>query len=241
MNKAGHAPAGDGCYDMCGKYHRWRLTTKDPLTGENRVKTIKAKSKAKLNERIAAWKNENLADGAAPYGARNVKVADWVERWLKSLEGKLTARTLYNYQSVTDRYLVAKFGNKLIGNVTQLDLQMHFDALAKTLAPASLSVLRSVFLACFGKAARLGIIPRNPVKLTDAPRIEKPELKILDEGDVEAILQVAKDGNYKAPLRGEAKEFLLRRNYLLVLLAVASGMRLGEILGLKWDYVWGAD
>ena len=42
MNKAGHAPAGDGCYDMCGKYHRWRLTTKDPLTGDNRVKTIKA-------------------------------------------------------------------------------------------------------------------------------------------------------------------------------------------------------
>ncbi len=86
MNKKGHAPAGDGCYDKCGDYHRWCLTTKDPLTGENRVKTIKAKSMAKLQERVTAWKTENLEDGAAPYGARNIKVADWVERWLNSLE-----------------------------------------------------------------------------------------------------------------------------------------------------------
>ena len=237
MNKAGHAPAGDGCYDMCGKYHRWRLTTKDPLTGENRVKTIKATSLAKLQKKVDAWKLENLADGSAPYGARNVRVADWVGRWLDSLEGKLAARSVYSYKSLADRYIVAKFGNKLIGSVSQLELQLYFDSLAKTLSPSSLSKIRSVFLGCFGKATRLGVIPRNPVKFTDSPHIKKPELKILDESDVKKILEVARDGSYKAPYRGEARKYAMYRNYLIVLLAVASGMRHGEILGLTWDCV----
>ena len=237
MNKAGHAPARDGCYDMCGKYHRWRLTTKDPLTGENRVKTIKAKSMAKLQQKIDAWKAENLGDGGAPFGARNVKVADWVENWLASLEGKLADRSVYYYRMMSNRYLVEKFGNKMIGNVSQLEMQMYFDSLAKTLAPASLATLRCIFSACFTRAARLGIIPRNPVKLTDPPHIKKPELKILDEADVEKILEVAKEGTYNAQLRGEAKKFMMLRNYLVVLLAVASGMRQGEILGLTWNCV----
>ncbi len=237
MNKPGHAPAGDGCYDMCGAYYRWRLTTKDPLTGENRVKSIKAKSMAKLQKKVDAWKLENLADGSAPYGSRNVKVADWVERWLDSLGGKLAARSLYSYKSLADRYIVAKFGNKSIGNVSQLELQLYFDSLAKTLAPSSLSKIRSIFLGCFGKAARLGVIPRNPVKFTDSPRLKKPELKILDETDVGKILETARDGSYNAPYRGETRKYALHRNYLVVLLAAASGMRQGEILGLTWDCV----
>ena len=237
MNKEGHAPAGDGCYDMCGKYHRWRLTTKDPLTGENRVKTIKAKSMAKLHERVTAWKTENLGDGAAPYGARNVKVADWVETWLNSLEGKLADRSVYYYRVLSDKYIVAKFGKKLIGNVSQLELQLYFDSLAKTLAPASLSTVRYLFSSCFAKATRLGVIPRNPVRFTDTPQLNKPDLKILDEKDVEAILRVAKDGTYNAQLHGEAKKFMMLRNYLVLLLAVASGMRQGEILGLTWNCV----
>lgn len=238
MNKEGHAPAGDGCYDMCGRYHRWRLTTKDPITGENRVKTIKATSLAKLHKKVDAWKEENLESGAAPYGARNVKVADWVERWLTSLEGKLTARTVYCYRKLSDRYIVAKFGSKPIGSITQLDLQMHFDALAKDLSQASLATLRCVFSACFSRATRLGIIPRNPVKFTDPPRrTKKPELRILDEADVAKILEVAKDGNYKAPRLGRAYEYAMRRNYLIILLAASAGMRQGEILGLTWDSV----
>ena len=237
MNKEGHAPAGDGCYDMCGKYHRWRLTTKDPITGENRVKTIKAKSMAKLHERVAAWKTENLGDGAAPYGARNVKVADWVETWLNSLEGKLADRSVYYYRVLSDKYIVAKFGKKLIGNVSQLELQLYFDSLAKTLAPASLATVRYLFSSCFAKATRLGVIPRNPVRFTDTPQLNKPDLKILDEADVAKILEVAKDGTYNAQLHGEAKKFMMLRNYLVLLLAVASGMRQGEILGLQWNCV----
>lgn len=237
MNKEGHAPAGDGCYDMCGKYHRWRLTTKDPITGENRVKTIKATSMAKLHKKVDAWKLENLADGAAPYGARNVKVADWVETWLNSLEGKLADHSVYYYRVLSNKYIVAKFGKKLIGNVSQLELQLYFDSLAKTLAPASLATVRYLFSSCFQKATRLGVIPRNPVRFTDPPRLKKPELRILDEADVEKILEVAKDGNYKAPLHGEARKYTLHRNYLILLLAAASGMRIGEILGLTWSCV----
>ena len=50
---------------------------------------------------------------------------------------------------------------------------------------------------------------------------------------------MAKDGSYCRAPRDEADAFSLRVNYLVVLLAVASGMRQGEILGLTWPCVHG--
>ncbi|MBP5307027.1 MAG: site-specific integrase, partial [Paludibacteraceae bacterium] len=61
-------------------------------------------------------------------------------------------------------------------------------------------------------------------------------LEILEE-DVPKLLAVEKSGEYLKQPGKESDTFLRKRNYLIVLLAVASGMRIGEIFGLTWPCV----
>jgi integrase len=67
-------------------------------------------------------------------------------------------------------------------------------------------------------AERDGLIPNNPARLAERPRLERTEIEILTETQVRDML---------AKLRG-------RRIHLIAALALATGMRRGELLALRW-------
>ena len=69
------------------------------------------------------------------------------------------------------------------------------------------------------RAVRWGLIASNPALLADPPRPRRPEIRILDEEDTKQLLM---------GLRG-------RPVYLATVIAVGTGMRRGEILGLQWQ------
>ncbi len=56
----------------------------------------------------------------------------------------------------------------------------------------------------------------------DAPKFEKKDIQIFTLGEVETILKVCHDNP------------LLKKKYPMVLLAATTGIRLGELLGLRW-------
>ncbi|MCD8501373.1 MAG: site-specific integrase [Bacillaceae bacterium] len=66
---------------------------------------------------------------------------------------------------------------------------------------------------------KYGLIQKNPVELVDAPRPQKKEMKTWNEEEVRQFLDVAESSRY----------------YIVYLLAVTTGMRRGEILGLRWQ------
>ena len=232
-------PRGTGSYDKCGDFFRWRIGIYNPMDGKTHYKSIKAKSRAALDEKVEAWKEENGGGDALPPLPKRMTVKKWVDLWLEDAEGKKAAATMFHYRLTAKNHILPRFGTQQLGKVSPLELQAYFNELAKDCAPATVAAVRDHFSSCFEKAVKLGIISRNPVKMTDSPRKVKPELKILEESDVSRILAVAKDGSYCRAPRDEADAFSLRVNYLVVLLAVASGMRQGEILGLTWPCVHG--
>ena len=234
---------GEGCYDFVGGYYRWRLGLGvDPITGKTRYKTIKAKSSATLHKKVAEWQKDNYNGGELSLLVPNKRVTmeQWVEVWLTNLEGKIEATTLDTYKRNANTHILPRFGEITLGKVTPNILQAYFDALAKTHAPSTVKTIRAVFRACFSKAIKFGLITKNPVMQTDPPKYVRPNLRILDEADVKKILEIADDCSYCPPARIEANEYIMKRNYLVILLAVASGMRQGEILGLTWSCVQGA-
>ncbi len=82
-------------------------------------------------------------------------------------------------------------------------------------------------------------ITRNPIKQKDSPRMTKKNIRFLKEEEVERILAVAKSGAYGHEPIDDSEDFIIYRNYMIILLAVTSGMRHGEILGLTWPCVDG--
>lgn len=71
------------------------------------------------------------------------------------------------------------------------------------------------------KAVKLGYIPRNPVKCCELPRQEQREIRPLDDQELAALLKEAK---------GRSIEHV-------VTVALFTGMRLSEVLGLTWDAI----
>jgi integrase len=74
-------------------------------------------------------------------------------------------------------------------------------------------------------AVKIGVIPRNPASVVITPKAPETEMQILDEGQVNQLLMTARGNRWHA----------------LIQLAVTTGMRQMELLGLRWvDLDWTA-
>lgn len=186
---------GTGSYDKVvdkngNVFYRWRIGIYNPIDGKTQYKSIKAKSREVLDEKVDAWKQENTDNGTLPPLPKRLTVEKWVEIWLQTIRGKLTERTIYSYTSTVNKYILPNFGKKWIGQVSPLDLQRFFDGLQNKVLPSSAVNIRAHFRACFELAVKLGVISRNPVKQTIPPKMNKAKLEILDEKDVQKLLAV---------------------------------------------------
>lgn len=87
----------------------------------------------------------------------------------------------------------------------------------------------------------MGLLTKNIVKATDPPRLVKEEIKPLTEEQADKLLQVAKAGEYicfglkQQQKAGSDTQYLQQAYYIAILLALNTGMRLGEVFGLKWS------
>lgn len=100
-----------------------------------------------------------------------------------------------------------------------------------------MSTIRAQFRACLEKAVKLGLLSRNPVASTDPTKCPKPVLKILSENEVAKLMEVAKNRCCHILEKDAATEYEMKCSYLVVLLAIVSGIRKGEVLGLTWPFV----
>lgn len=236
---------GEGCYDKLidkdGKllFYRWRVGIYDPVDKKTRYKSIKAKSRAALDKKVKEWKETNGDRSSLPPLPKRITIQQWVKRWLAMLENRIAQATYARYRDTAEHHILPHFGSLWISEVTPLMLQEYFDKLLETYALATVSTIRGHFRACFSKAVKYEILSRTPVVSTDPPKGEKPTLKVLEESEISRILAVARDCTYRPPARGEGDEYIMKRDYLIILLAVSSGMRKGEILGLTWPCVNG--
>ena len=71
------------------------------------------------------------------------------------------------------------------------------------------------------QAVELGYLRYNPADACKLPRIEKPELTPLDDTQIAAFLQEIHGGRFET----------------LLTVALFTGMREGEVMGLTWDSI----
>jgi integrase len=157
--------------------------------------------------------------------ASQVPVGVFLEEWLEtSATPRVRARTLADYRSLADRYLVPALGHLKLAQITPSHIQRAYAVMQhRGLSPRTIRYAHSVLHGALEQAVRWRQLARNPAKLVDLPRHERREMRALAPGEASRFLDAARGTRFEA----------------LWMLLLTTGLRPGEALGLKWPDIDG--
>lgn len=187
------------------------------LTIDGRRKSFTAATRAEVAKKLgAAIKARN--DGLPAPNDRQT-FGQFVERWLAAVAPSLRPKTHYNYAQLLRGHAVPLIGKTPLTKLRPTDLSRVYDERRKTgAAPASVLHLHRAIFRCLRYAERWGDVVRNVAALVDAPKVRRREMPSLNAEEARRLLDVAKGDRLEA--------------FLVV--ALSTGMRSGELLGLQW-------
>jgi integrase len=134
----------------------------------------------------------------------------------------LRAHTYHVYEIAVRRHLVPAFGTAPLAKLTPQHVQKMQARMAdQGLSTSSIGVARAALGGALTQAERWGLIARNVVRLVDAPAADGPEPKVFTPEQAAAFCASAK---------GHPLEHLFTT-------MLATGLRIGEGLGLQWRHV----
>ena len=148
-------------------------------------------------------------------------VKKWKENYLTVQQqlGRLKPSTLRSYQSNLDGHIAPFFGAMPLSEVTLASVQQFIKALlGKGLSPKTIGNVIVILKEMFKHAVQWGHLDANPVQYVERPRGEDKEMDVFTPGEIRRLLDAQEE-----PLR------------TLLLTAVLTGMRQGELFGLQWE------
>lgn len=196
------------------EYFRKRITLPN-----GKQKSIYASTQGELDRKLAAFRRELTAN---PLPAPNdVTVREYAERQLEIMKGRVQPQTFVGYKSAVHKYLIDRIGDKKITEVRPDDLNMilsSMSGLSASFVHQFLTLVKTIFSA----AMQNGIITRDPsasLKVTGKAPVKKRSLSDKERD----VLLAAVNG--------------LGNTDTFVRIAIYTGLRREEILGLQWDCV----
>ena len=204
---------------------RWeaRFTTgRDPRTGKQIQRSVYGKTQREVRQKLSMATSQLDAGDYVPND--RTTVAAWLQFWLTEYATpSVKPLTLKNYTSSVKNHIAPALGRVKLQSLTAMQVQRFYNDLLreKGLAPSSLKIVHGVLRQALQKAVETGIIRQNIATLCNLPRPIKTELKPFSDAETQAFL---------AAIQGHKYEMLFK-------VALFTGMRIGEILGLQWECV----
>ena len=191
-------------------------------------KSVYGRTQKEAKEKLEELKSD-LRSGtyAAP---SDVKVGEWLRAWVNDYAQVSTRLGTYKkYHSLIENHIVPTIGNLKLQDLKTSSVQKLFAVLLKSgntrtkkgLSAATVAEIHLILNQACKQAIICNLIRRNPVDGTKKPTREKPEINPYTEDELDQFLKTVKD----------------HIHYPAYFLNAYSGLRRGELLGLKWNNV----
>lgn len=191
------------------------------VDGKRRRQTVYGRTRKQAVDALQAALRAK-SDGLAPAPARLTVGQYLTADWLPGAQTSVRSSTYGSYRSIVDVHLVPAFGKTRLTALTVADVERLLRAKAAAgLSPRRCQMIRAVLRIALGRAVRNSLLPRNVAALAAAPRQERHEIEPFAPDEIRTLL---------AAVRGHRLE-------AVIVLAVTSGLRMGELLGLSWPDV----
>ena len=215
---------------------RYRLRYKD------HSKYVEAKNDKEVGRLLAKFVTE--VENGDFTKASKITFGEFVKKWIENYaEPVLAPKTLHRYHELLESRILPFMGDKKLEKIMPLDLVEFYKSLrtkhkytrlfkdgrreqgeAEKLSEQTIRHHHRLIYAIFEKAIKWGVYKGdNPAKHVDAPKVEKKKAKYYDMEQVAAMLKALE----KEELKYQAS----------IMIALITGARMGEIMGLEWQDV----
>ena len=207
------------------KYHITFSCGKNPITGKYDRYTetflgTKRQAELRVEEIRAELNNGKRLD------ADKITLAEWLESYLSQREsmGKHRPAT-FKIDRTTSRHIIDGLGHVRLADLTPVTIENFYASMRDSgVGDTTIFQVHRLLKTVLKRAVNSDVILRNPADRVDAPRKPKPNRQSLSIEDANRLSEICTAG---APTA----------NKTAVYLALATGGRLGEILGLTWAHI----
>src|SRR5690348_6246309 len=205
-----------------GWWHGWvTVGIKDDGSPDRRHR--KARTEAAVTRKVREL--ERIRDsGYVPGTGRPVTVGQWMETWLTTIASRRIRRSTLEttYAPKVRNRIIPGLGKHRLDRLTPEHIERFYTRLeAEGLAPATVLQIHRILSRALKVALQRGYIARNVTTLVDAPSVAQSEIEPLTPEQAQRIMDLAS----------------ARRNGTRWSVALALGLRQGEALGLRWQFV----
>ena len=184
-------------------------------------KTLYGKTRGEVSEKLTKAMADR--DDGLVFDADNLKVGEYLERWLVDSVLETVRPTTYErYEQIVRIHVRPALGSVKLKNLTPVHVRgLYREKLEAGLSARTVQYIHVTLHKALKQAVQDGLIPRNATEAVKAPQVRREEMRPLSAEQVKVLLGVARGDRLEA----------------LYVLAIHTGLRQGELLGLKWEDV----
>lgn len=205
----------DGLYEV-------RITSRpDPSTGRKKRVSRYAKTR---EEALRIRSELQLQYGSGAAVPTSLTLGEWLPHWLELYARPSVRHSTYvSYEGYVLKHLVPALGALPLDKLIPADLQrLYLQKLQQDhLSPKTIANLHACLHRALQQAVKEQLILSNPCDAVDLPRKDAAEISVLTREQQAQLMQ----------------ESYRHRYGVFIRLALSTGMRIGEIVGLRWSDV----
>ncbi len=163
-------------------------------------------------------------DKGYDYQGGKGSLGNYLTEWLETSRLSLRDMTIVHYDQVIRNSHPSKDRNYPLADLSLAKLERFYSELIQAgVGIRTVRIVHAILHRSLGKAVHYGLLMFNPAHGAALPKYQHAEMQVLDESQVTQFLVAAHGSHYEA----------------LYYLAINTGMREGELFGLRWpDLHW---
>lgn len=154
--------------------------------------------------------------------SEHITLGGWFPLWLASYKRGTIKENSYHQLELLARRIPSELMEKPLTQIRPIDLQAFFNAFAESASKSYMDKMRVMVNSLFTEAIDNALCDKNPMHKVKVPRVQERPRTAYTSEEVKVIL-------------GYAMGYSSRRTAIAIMTLLLTGIRRGELLGLKWS------